>query len=108
MPKSDDLFVCQRCSAQKPLKSFIPLGSLSIPAHDNTPKWYKPIRRFFDKEYKEPEPHPSRLYPDLDKTPFDPLTYYPDWVRKGLIAEGLLPDWYLELANQVSTGKGGS
>jgi DNA-directed RNA polymerase subunit RPC12/RpoP len=98
--KPDDLWVCQRCSERKSLKGFIPLGILQSPISDATPKWYKPIRRFFDKNYKEPEPHPTRLYPDLDKTPFDPENYYPAWIRKNMIEEDY-PEWYFELANKV-------
>lgn len=95
--KPDDLWVCQRCSERKPLKNFIPLGILQSSISDNTPKWYKSIRRFFDKGYKEPEPHPTRLYPDLDKTSFDPNNYYPAWIRKNMIDEDY-PEWYRELS----------
>ena len=78
--KPDDLWVCQRCSERKPLKNFIPLGILNTPNTDSTPKWYKPIRRFFDKTYKNvhiiiqcyfwhPKKHYIQHYSCLMKTP---------------------------------------
>jgi hypothetical protein len=106
MPKAEDLMVCQRCSAQKPLKDFIPLRTLYPPKSDPTPKWFMPIRKFFDKSYKGPEPHPTRLYPDLDKTPFDPENYYPAWIRKNMIEEDY-PEWYFELAKKALAKKEG-
>jgi hypothetical protein len=95
--KPEDLVVCQRCSAQKPLKDFILLRTLYPPKCDSTPKWFITIRKFFDKSYKGPEQHPARLYPDLDKVPFDPDNYYPAWIRKDM-AEEDYPDWYRELS----------
>jgi hypothetical protein len=93
----EDLMVCQRCSAQKPLKDFIFLRTLSRPKWDNTPKWFIPIRKFFNKSYKGPEPHPSRLYPDLCRTSFDPEEYFPAWIRKDM-TEKDYPLWYADLS----------
>ncbi|MBT8582965.1 hypothetical protein G6653_09310 [Polynucleobacter paneuropaeus] len=106
IPQSEDLMVCQRCSAQKPLKDFIPLRTIYKPKRDGTPKWFIPIRKFFDKSYKGPELHPARLYPDLDKTPFDPENYYPASIRKNMIQEDY-PLWYFELAKKALAKKEG-
>lgn len=96
IPQSEDLMVCQRCSAQKPLKDFIPLRTIYKPKRDGTPKWFIPIRKFFDKSYKGPELHPARLYPRLETTPFNPDTWMPEWARKRMRPEDF-PDWHKEL-----------
>jgi DNA-directed RNA polymerase subunit RPC12/RpoP len=96
-PNKDDLKVCQRCSSQKPLKNFIPLGIIDVPPIDTTPKWYIGIRKRLSKNYKGPKPHPCRLYPDLASTPFNPNEYYPDWIRKNMV-ETDYPDWYVDLS----------
>jgi len=97
-PSKDDLKVCQRCSSQKPLETFIPLGIINVPPVDTTPKWLVLIRKLLDKSYKQPDPHPCRLYPDLASTPFDPNEYYPEWIRKNMV-ESDYPDWYKDLAS---------
>ncbi len=66
---------------------------------DNTPKWFKPIRKVLDKKYKEPEPHPMQLYPDLASTAFDPETYYGGMVKKYMDDYDAYPVWFKELAN---------
>ncbi len=105
VPKPQDLRVCQRCSVQRPLKDFIPLRTIYKPRRDNTPKWFKPIRKLLDKNYQEPEPHPAQLYPDLEATPFDPDTWMPEWARKRMRPEDF-PDWYAELAQRFEVSKG--
>jgi len=99
LPKAKDLMVCQRCSAQKPLNHFISLGSISKPDRDDTPNWFKPIRRRLDKNYKEPELHPMQLYPDLGSTPFDPETYYDDLIKEFKDKNNAYPKWFKELSS---------
>ena len=95
-PKPEDLRVCQRCSAQKPLNHFMLLRIVYKPKTDNTPKWFRPIRKLIDNAYKELEPHPAQLYPNLEATPFDPDTWMPEWARKRMRPEDF-PDWHKEL-----------
>ena len=107
IPKPEELMVCQRCSTQKPLNHFIQLRIIHKPEHDSTPKWFRPIRKFFDKNYKEPELHPIYLYPDLSKTPFDPETYYPSMLKKYFDEEDAYPKWFKELAQLKAKAKEG-
>jgi hypothetical protein len=99
IPKPEDLRVCQRCSGQKPLKAFILLGLIQNPRQDNTPKWFRSTRKLLDKKYKEPDPHPMQLYPNLEPIPFDPKTYFPDIVKDYMDAQSAYPEWYRELSN---------
>jgi hypothetical protein len=94
----DDLRVCQRCSEKKPLKAFIRLTVIQKPKHDSTPKWFQSIRKLLDKKYKQQEPHPMQLYPNLASKPFDPKTYFPDIVNKYMDAQNAYPEWYRELS----------
>lgn len=98
MPMPDDLRVCQRCSEKKPLKAFIRLTVIQKPKHDSTPKWFQSIRKLLDKKYKQQEPHPMQLYPNLESKPFDPKTYFPDIVNKYMDAQNAYPEWYKELS----------
>lgn len=98
MPMPDDLLVCQRCSEKKPLKAFIQLTVIQKPKHDSTPKWFQPIRKLLDKNYKETEPHPMHLYPNLESKPFDPETYFPDIAKEHMDTKGTYPEWYRELS----------
>ena len=97
IPELEDLMVCQRCSAQRPLKDFILLRTIYKPKRDGTPKWFISIRKFFDKGYKGPESHPAMLYPSLSKTAFIPEDYYPAWLTKDMTEEDY-PDWFRELS----------
>jgi hypothetical protein len=98
MPTPDELRVCQRCSEKKPLNAFIQLKVIKKPKHDNAPKWLRSIRRLLDKNYKETEPHPMQLYPNLESKPFDPDTYFPDIVDKYMDVQNAYPKWYRELS----------
>ena len=97
--KEDDLMVCQKCSSQRPLKEFPRIGTVNRPPPDNSSKTLRRIKKFLGLPYTEPIPHPAKLYPSLEKEPFDPDTYYPDWVKKNLIEEDY-PLWFKELSSQ--------
>jgi hypothetical protein len=101
IPKPNDLRVCQRCSAQKPLKAFILLGVIEKPRNDNTPKWFRSIRKMLEREYREPEAYPTQLYPNLESKPFDPKTYFPDIVKKYMDTENAYPEWFKELKSKA-------
>ena len=94
--KNEDLRVCQRCESTKAVKDFVYLGTLKKTSRDRSSKLTKFFRRHFVKGYKEPELPPADLYPYLEDAPFNPDTYYSDWLKKNMIPSDY-PNWFEEL-----------
>jgi hypothetical protein len=95
--RGTDVRCCQRCSAYKQLKDFITLTTLYKPEPKNNSYWLKTIRKLFNKDCKELNPHPMELYPNLESTPFDPETYFPELINKYMKENNSYPAWFLEL-----------
>jgi len=95
--RNTDIRCCQRCSSYKQLKDFIQLTILDKPESDYTPNWLKSIRKIFKKNYKESNPHPMELYPNLESNPFNPKTYFPELIHKYMEENNAFPAWYSEL-----------
>lgn len=62
----DDLRICFGCSAVKPFKQFIHVGTKQKPRPDFTPSYVKFVKRLFGVRHPEPEPHPVNIYPYLN------------------------------------------
>ena len=95
--KKTDIRCCQRCSSYKQLKDFILINTLYKPEQTYTPNWLKSLRKLLNKSYKESNLHPSELYPNLELTPFNPQSYFPELINKYFKENNSYPKWYEEL-----------
>jgi len=92
-----DLRVCQKCGAHRAFKEFPRIGTAQIPPRNNSSRTLRAIKKFLKIQYLEPTPYPTKLYPYLESEPFNPDTYYPDWIKAGL-KEDDYPIWFEELS----------
>lgn len=63
----EDLRICFGCVAVKPFKQFIYVGTKQKPRPGYTPSYVKLIKRLFGIRQPEMEPHPTRVYPYLNR-----------------------------------------
>ena len=92
---SSDLKVCQFCSKQQSLKSYKYLGRIKSQQRKKIGKICQILLKILGS-CVEPELSPVYLYPPLSDIPFNPKTFYPNFL--GNVSVEYLPLWLHRLS----------